>query len=215
MTKTLNKIMDVGQWILIGLLAVALFFTYTQNKEMSEDLVTNTEYSNGNEYVIVNKDNQISRLKKENKELYDSIKGLKNVSSAIQVKYKYRYVGDTVYVPSTKMAEDSIYRYSTNTDTISYDLTIAANNVRWHKLNFSLSDSLMIISRSKNGVNETRIVHSDPVDVTSATVFHPSKTFGEKVKDRVYVGVGVGAGYGVINKKPDVFIGIHAGIKLW
>ena len=92
-------------------------------------------------------------------------------------------------------------------------MDINGNSVKWFKLGFSIQDSLMIVTRSKNEQNETTITHSVITDINDVTVFVPKKTFIEKLKEKTYVGVGVGAGYGFFNKKPDIYIGINVGIK--
>ena len=64
-----------------------------------------------------------------------------------------------------------------------------------------------------NGQNETTISHGTNTSITDVTVFMPKKKFFQKIKENTYFGVGIGAGYGIINKKADIYIGINAGIK--
>lgn len=207
----MSKIISIGQWIVIGLLTIACFcFWWKSNNH----IVSDTNYRKSEtQYVNVSSDKSLSDLKRVNEELYDSIRKLSNIKEAIQIKYVTRYNSDTVYIGKVYQAKDSTYHYTHTSDTINYNLDINGNSVKWFKLGFSIQDSLMIVTRSKNEQNETTITHSDITDINDVTVFVPKKTFIEKLKEKTYVGVGVGAGYGFFNKKPDIYIGINVGIK--
>lgn len=212
MTK--ENIIKIWQWLLIGFLAIACFYFWHKSKEAHKNFIENTSYQkNDNQYVNIVEDKSLSELKKENKELYDSIKKLSDVKEAVQVKYVTKYNTDTVFVDNTIMTKDSVYHYSEKTDTISYDLDVKGKDVEWFKLGFTLQDSLMIVRRGYNGQNETIITHGNNTTISETTVFVPKKTFMQKVKDNTYWGVGVGAGYGVFSKKADIYIGINAGIR--
>lgn len=176
--------------------------------------MTDTQYKkNETQYVDISTDKSLSELKKQNQLLYDSIKKLSDVKEAIQIKYVTRYSTDTIKIDKSYQEKDSTYHYAQNTDTISYKLDINGNNVKWFKLGFSINDSLMIVTRSKNGQNETTITHSSNTSVTNTTLFVPKKSFGTKLKEHLYFGVGVGAGYGLINNKPDIYVGVSTGYK--
>lgn len=206
-----QKIIYIGQWVAIGLLLIACFCIW---KKTDDSVVSDANYnSTETKYVNVSSDKTLAELKKTNEELYDSIKKLSDVKEAIQIKYIIHHNTDTVYLGEQYRLKDSTYHYSQVSDTINYDLNIRGNDVKWFKLNFSIQDSLMIVTRSSNGKNETTITHSNMTDITNATVYVPKKTFIEKVKENTYIGVGIGAGFGIFNKKPDIYIGINAGIK--
>lgn len=206
-----ERIIQIGQWIAIVLLTIACFcFWWKSNKSIVSDANYN---KTSTQYVNVASDKSLSELKKENEELYDSIKNLTNVKEAIQIKYVTRYNSDTVYIGNVIQEKDSTYHYTHTSDTIKYSLDINGSNVKWFKLGFSVQDSLMIVTRSNNGQNETTIVHSDKTDINDVTVFVPKTSLSQKLKERLYFGVGVGAGYGFFSKKPDIYIGINAGIK--
>lgn len=206
-----QKVLNIIQWIAILLLSVACVCFWLKSRK---SVVSDANYKKTDtQYVNILSDKTLNELKKTNEELYDSIKKLNNVKEAIQIKYVTQYNSDTVYVGKYHQAKDSIYHYSQNNDTINYNLDINGNNVKWFKLDFSIQDNLMIVTRSKNGQNETTISHSEYTDINDVTVYVPKKNFGQKLKEKLYFGVGVGAGYGLFNKKPDIYIGINAGIK--
>lgn len=208
-----KKLIQIGQWLIIILLAIFCFYLWNHNKD-NKDIIEDLQYQkNQKEYVIVSNDKTLKELKKANTTLYDSIQKLSNVKEGIQIKYITHYGTDTVYIDNLKPTKDSVYHYSNTNDTINYELDIKAKEVHWFKLNFTMEDSLMIITRSQNGKNVTNITHSDQTVIKDATIYVPTKTLKEKIKDHIYFGVGIGAGYGFFNQKPDVYLGVSVGYK--
>lgn len=210
-----QKIIQILQWLMIILLAISCFYFWRSSNDSKGNLIKEeiTFDKNKKQTVNISNDKTLYELKKKNKELYDSIRKLSDVKEAIQVKYVLKRDIDTVYIDNTYIPLDSIYHYTQNSDTINYNLDIKGKDVEWFKLNFSIQDSLMLVTRSLNGQNETTISHTTNTSIKDVTVFVPKKKFSQKVKENTYFGVGVGAGYGVFNKKPDIYIGINAGIK--
>lgn len=210
-----QKIIQILQWLMIILLAISCFYFWRSSNDSKGNLIKEeiTFDKNEKQTVNISNDKTLGDLKKENKELYDSIRKLTDVKEAIQVKYVIEKDIDTVYIDNTYIPLDSIYHYAQNSDTINYNLDIKGKDVEWFKLDFSIQDSLMLVTRSLNGQNETTISHTTNTSIKDVTVFVPKKKFSQKVKENTYFGVGVGAGYGVFNKKPDIYIGINAGIK--
>lgn len=200
---------------MIILLAISCFYFWRSSNDSEGNLIKDeiTFDKNEKQTVNISNDKTWGELKRENEELYDSIRKLSNVKEAIQVKYVLKRDIDTVYINNTYIPIDSIYHYAQNSDTINYNLDIKGKDVEWFKLDFSIQDSLMLVTRSANGQNETTISHTTNTLIKDVTVFVPKKKFSQKVKENVYFGVGVGAGYGFFNKKPDIYIGINAGIK--
>ena len=200
---------------MIILLAISCFYFWRSSNDSKGNLIKEeiTFDKNEKETVNISNDKTWGELKRENEELYDSIRKLSNVKEAIQVKYVLKRDIDTVYINNTYIPIDSIYHYAQNSDTINYNLDIKGKDVEWFKLDFSIQDSLMLVTRSANGQNETIISHTTNTSIKDVTVFVPKKKFSQKVKENTYFGVGVGAGYGFFNKKPDIYIGINAGIK--
>ena len=200
---------------MIILLAISCFYFWRSSNDSEGNLIKDeiTFDKNEKQTVNISNDKTWGELKRENEELYDSIRKLSNVKEAIQVKYVLKRDIDTVYINNTYIPIDSIYHYAQNSDTINYNLDIKGKDVEWFKLDFSIQDSLMLVTRSANGQNETTISHTTNTSIKDMTVFVPKKKFSQKVKENVYFGVGVGAGYGFFNKKPDIYIGINAGIK--
>ena len=200
---------------MIILLAISCFYFWRSSDDSEGNLIKDeiTFDKNEKQTVNISNDKTWGEWKRENEELYDSIRKLSDVKEAIQVKYVLKRDIDTVYITNTYIPIDSIYHYAQNSDTINYNLDIKGKDVEWFKLDFSIQDSLMLVTRSVNGQNETTISHTTNTSIKDVTVFVPKKKFSQKVKENTYFGFGVGAGYGVFNKKPDIYIGINAGIK--
>lgn len=205
---TKQQIWDVIQWILIIVLLIACFYIGKRNHTLSNSM----EYKMGNTYTKIYDSQKIEALKSENKKLYDSIKHLKNVESVVEIRYKYFYKTDTVFVNKNDTANnDSIYHYSSNTDTISYNLDISGKEIFWHKLDFTLNNKFLIVTKEKDGKVETNI-NTDIGSVESTTMWHKkNKSF----KDRFILGPQVGVGYDLSNKKPGLFVGFGVTYDLW
>lgn len=199
-----KNIIDILQWILIIISIGACFYIYFNKKETNTQEIIQEQ---NDRYVKIYDSQRIASLEKENKELYDSIQKLKNVESAIQIKYVYKYSTDTVFVPVKESVLDSIYNYTYDNDTLKYYLTIKADRLEWHKTRFELHDKFTIININDNDRITTVIDHSPNVDIENTTTWHKKRKF----IDNIYYGPSVSVGYGVFNKKPDLFVGFSVG----
>lgn len=202
------KLIDIIQWILIIVLSIYCVYVGRENKKMS----TFYEIKKENMYLKIYDSQSIEALKKENQALYDSIKYLKNVESAVEIEYVYKYISDTIYVENNdkpcKM--DSIYHYENNTDSINYKLDIKAYDLKWHKLDLSVNDKFRIITKENNNKVETSI-NTNYGEINNTTMWHRKKTW----KDRIVIGPSIGAGFGTINKNFDVYVGGSVTIDVW
>lgn len=205
---TKQQIWDIIQWILIVLLLIACVYIDKKNYDLNNSL----EFKMGSTYTKIYDSQKIESLKAENKALYDSIKHLKNVESVVEVRYKYYYNTDTVFVNNNDTTKkDSIYHYASNSDTISYNLDISANQVRWHKLDFTLNNKFLIVTKEKDGKIQTDI-KTDMGTIEGATMWHrKNKSF----KDRFVIGPQVGGGYDFLNKRPTLYVGFGVTYDLW
>lgn len=222
-----QKTIDVIQWIfIIGLIAM-LVIQGIHYQQAKKDLVTSAEYNKENTYVRIYESQRLDKLKCENRELYDSIKKLNDAESGMFIKFREHYVTDTITVDkfvvqrdtikvvadNDKVYEnvDSIYHYTQNNDTVSLDIDIKAKELQWCKADFTINDQFVIINREKNGVNQTFINHSDNVTIESTTMWHRKNT--KKWHQRFVISPQVGVGYGVFNKKADMYIGVGIGYQ--
>ena len=108
---------------------------------------------------------------------------------------KWKYDTDTVYMTSTrtkyetKVINDTVWIKDepvTATDSTSnYVIDINAVKLNWYRL---------------------RMMKNDTITISTTTV----KTINSP-KSGLYYGLGMGVGYGFINQKPDIFVGLTIG----
>lgn len=201
-----KDVIDIIQWILIILSIGACFYIYSSKNDYDEKSITQVQ---NDRYIRIYDSQRIESLKKENEELYDSIKKLNNVESAIQIKYVYKYKIDTVYVLKYETMADSTYHYTYDNDTLKYDLDIKASNLKWHKSNFELHDKFTIINEMDKGGVTTTIEHSPNTTIEDMTAWRKKNSF----KDNIYYGPTIGVGYGIFNKKIDTYVGFSIGCR--
>lgn len=199
--------------ILAILVAVGAFLSIRFYNERQTALKEVETQISETQYVQTYNTEKISALKSENEALYDSIRYLKNVESAVQIKYVYKTKLDTVFVKEDSVQEDSVYHFAYDNDTLKYELDVRADRVYWYSTQFELHDNFMIISSVNENDEVTTIInHSPNVTIEDATLWHSKKK--NSFWDRIYYGPSVSVGYGFINKKPDVFVGFSIGYNL-
>lgn len=212
-----QKTVGIIQWLLIVVLMGMLVSKCVNYKKIKQSLITSEEYNKTNTYVRIYESKNLNKLKKENKGLYDSISKLQNVESGMIIKFKETYKTDTISVDrfvvlhDTINKNDSIYHYAQDNDTVSLNIDVKANDLKWVSTDFSIHDQFMIINREKDGVNQTFINHSDNATIEGTSMWHKKNDL--KWYQRFTVSPQVGVGYGIFNKKADMYIGVGIGYK--
>lgn len=225
-----NKTLRIIVWALLALLIGAGAFMLFQRKQ-----VLNERSIAANErYVKQYQAEELSALKKRNKELYDSIMAYsdKKPESALEIRYKYKYKTDTIYKTEFKIKTvaqevyvpgdnntlqpvavlDSIYHYEKDNDTIQTTIDLKAKDLEWVKVDAVIHDKFIIVNRTDNNGNiETTIDHSPNVEVEGVTAWHKKKSW----KDRLFFGPTIGVGYDPVHKKVSPTIGFSFGFNLW
>ncbi len=194
---------DVLPWILIVLLAGIIGYGFFTRNGLRNQI---QEYEEQLTYTKITSDNTLSSLKKENKELYDSIKSLKdknNIESIVEIRYKTTVKTDTIYKESFVQGADSIYRYHQTNDTIDCNIDVAAKDLEWINARFSVRDKFTIINRKDDDTNTTTIDHSPMTEIEGTTILHVKQPWYKHIKH----GPQIGVGYGIVNRKFDVFVG--------
>ena len=201
-----KNVIDIIQWILIFLSIGACFYIHSSKSDYDRQSITQVQ---NDRYIRIYDSQRIESLRKENEELYDSIKKLNNVESAIQIKYVYKYKTDTIYVLKHETGKDSVYHYTYDNDTLKYNLDIKANDLKWHKTDFELHDKFTIINEEDKGRVMTTIEHSPNATIENVTTWHKKNSF----KDNIYYGPTIGIGYGIFNNKIDTYVGFSVGYR--
>lgn len=224
--------------IMIALFLViigTLYFARTELKE-SEKLVEEVEYIDStNTYNKIYYEKEMSSLRKENKELFDSLKKYKkDIDFLVQFKYKKTYETGVVHTkknnsrPSTVTKEEQginpeekleakTYEYlSEPNDTFEYRLRInSEREPNWYSLSANVKDKFTIVNKSKDdsNINHITIGSQGSGEISDVTVF--KKKEKKKLRDRISIGPGATAGYDPINKNWGVMVGIGVSYDLW
>lgn len=206
-----NKVLEIGKYVLIIVLVALVFFSLKSNRQLESSYEA---YKKNGEYVNMNQSKTISELKKENRELYDSIKNKKDVKQATIIKYKYKYNGKPTYLNrELPPVKDSVYTFTKENDTVSYVAKVkTASKPEWFLLDFSINDKLTIINREVNGTNETTITTNGGT-IENASVFN-KKDNRNSFFNRFSIGLNTGIGYGILTKKPDIYVGVGVNFRL-
>jgi len=230
-----SKLLRILIYVLLALLIGAGIFMFFQRKQvLNERNIAAKE-----RYVKQYQAEELSALKKRNKELYDSIMAYsdKKPESALEIRYKYKYKtdtiyktefklktipkevvterlvpGDTVYVKETMAVLDSIWHYEKDNDTIQTTIDLKAKDLEWVKVEANIHDKFIIVNRTDNNGNiETTIDHSPNVEIDGVTAWHKKKSW----KDRLFIGPTIGVGYDPVHKTFSPNVGISVGFNLW
>lgn len=220
-----QKTIDVIKWIFIVGLALMLIVQGVNYQRVKKDLVTSAEYNKENTYVRIYESQKLDKLKRENRELYDSIAKLQDVESGMVIKFVEHYNTDTITVDKfvvqrdtiryytenndTFVKVDSVYHYTQDNDTVNVNIDVKAKELEWVSADFKIHDQFMIINREKDGVNQTFINHSDNASIESTTMWHRKND--KKWYQKFTVSPQVGVGYGMFNKNLDVYVGVGVG----
>ena len=223
-TKIPKKIIDILQWVLIAVVFGLLVTQGLKYNEAKRQLVTEEEYNKENTYVRIYQSQEISKLKKQNRELYDSITKLQDVESGMIIKFVERYKTDTIKVDKfivkhdtipyiengvPQMDIDTLYHYAQDNDTVKINIDVNATNLKWVTADLELHDKFIIINREKDGVNQTIIHHGDNTDIEGTTMWH--RKDNRKWYQKFTVSPQVGVGYGLTHKNIDIYAGFGFG----
>ena len=204
MSSKLKNIIDYIQWLLIIILFLVCALMYKgkigKPKEIAEEYKENI-------YNRIYESQRLSSLKKENEELYRIVDSLSKVENAIEIRYKYVYKTDTVFLTHNSITLDSVYHYTYDNDTIAYKLDIAAKELKWHKTSFEVNSMFRVVNANEDNTNKLYIQHSDNIEISGVDAWHKKKTFF----DHISYGPSIGVGYGLVNNKFDLFVGASIG----
>lgn len=220
-TKVLNYIKTYWYVLAIVFCLMILYLLKSfndQRNRLANELIK-TEYTDKNgTYHNVYVENDFKALKKENRELYDSLKKYKKqISDILQFRYTKRYITNKVsktpisvnVVEVNKLDTIKIFEYQNGTtDSIKYNLQIASTvEPKWHKLDITVNDELTVVNKKgDNGINHLTIDSNNKGTITDVTVFKKKETKG--FWKRFKAGPSTTVGYDPINKRFGTAIGI-------
>lgn len=214
LTEKQKKWIDIAQWVLIVfLLAICIGGRFTQSRENNR---LSAEYQREQTYIKIYDSQQIEALRKTNQSLHDSIKGLRNAETAVEIRYKYKHTIDTVYSVEFIKDElnDSIYHYTADNDTVRVELDVKAAQLDWIKGNIDINDKFQVINTEEDGLNKMYINHSPNVEITGVDAWHRVDK-QKRWYNNFHIGPNIGVGYGITQKKFDVYFGVGVTYNIW
>lgn len=205
--------------VVLWLVSLVVLSTCYKQQESSKTkkLLEEVEYKDSvNNYHKIYYDSKLSDLKKENKELYDSLKDSKDVIDyLVQFKYQKEHSTgivhinkhDTIFVGNTNEPRTFVYTSEPN-DTFEYKLSInSEREPNWYSLDTKFKEKFTIVNKEDdNGLNHITIGGEQHGDVTDVTVFKKKK--GNGILKKIHIGPSVTAGYDPFNKKFGMVVGV-------
>lgn len=189
------------------------------NRKIEKNVQTiETVTTQDNKYTQFYYEREFKELKKENKELYDSLKNQQDyITSLSRFNYKVHHTVDTVLIekneplPSeVENLSDSTYHYANETDSLSYDLLINSKvEPNWYALDVDVKDEFTIVNKQyADGRLATNIESNHKGEISDITSWQkPTK---KKWYQRFAVGPAVTVGYDPINKNAGLVVGVSA-----
>lgn len=197
--------------IIIFIIIVSLIWkNFNQERRISK-LTSDIEFyvDSINRYTKLYPSEDFKKLKKENRDLYNKLKDKENLIEAIEFEWKYKYEGLEQKIGELQET-DSLYHFNIQTDTVGYDLKVWATHLAQYKINFNISNKFLLTHQQVNNENRFEINSQLPGKIQDVTIWtKPTK------KKRFGVGMSIGAGYGLITKKPDLFVGVTGTYLIW
>ena len=212
----------IATLLLIIASAILLLDAYFMTKQVSDKLDEITYTDTAGQFNKLYYEKKFSALKKENRELYDSLKKQKDkIDYLVQFSYENEHStgvvetkpGNTATTEEKQKAKTYEYKGEQG-DTFSYKLTI--NSIAepyWFKIDTKVKDTFTIVNKKEGGMEHVTIGAGGSGTIDNVTVFKPKSK--KKLKDYVFLGPAVTAGYDPLNKNMGVLIGVSAGIDLW
>jgi hypothetical protein len=218
-------------WIIAFLLTIVVcliaYFNYKlkqKNKKIDE-----IEYTDST--GVYNKlyyEAKFASLKKENRDLYDSLKQYKDkIDYIVQFYHEKEYntgqvtakpniidsvVFDTVKVAIPQVARTYEYTSEPN-DTFQYKLNVNSfTEPNWYSIQAKVKNKFTIVNKEEGGINHITIEPGNGGTITNPTVW--KKKEKRSLWDRFSFGPGVTAGYDPINKQFGVVVGASATFDL-
>ena len=210
--------------LIVGLVAYFNYELQKKQKQIEEIEFTDTTGT----YHKVYYEKKFKELKKENRELYDSLKQYKDKIDYIvqfyhekeyntgQVHTKPNIIDSVVYdtVPVTIPQIAKTYEYlSEPNDTFQYKLNVNSFiEPNWYSIQAKVKNKFTIVNKEEGGANHITIKPENGGTITDPTVWKKKEKRG--FFNRFSFGPGVTAGYDPINKQWGVLVGASVTFNL-
>lgn len=186
------------------------------------------EYTDSNKtYHKQFNEGKFSDLKRENRELYDSLKKYKDkIDYLVQFKYDKSYNTEKVIIKTKevkvpvyvkngngefieKIEEPKTFEYENGAnDSIEYKLKInSTREPNWYSLNVKVHDKITMVNKDEgNGVNHLTINTDNQAQVSDVTTFKRKEN--KNIFNKIAIGPSVYYGYDIKNKQIGYGVGI-------
>ena len=210
--------------LIVGLVA---YFNYKLKEKQKK--IDEIEYTDSTgTYNKLYYEAKFASLKKENRELYDSLKQYKDkIDYIVQFYHEKEYntgqvhtkpnvidsvVYDTIPVSVPQIAKTYEYLSEPN-DTFQYKLNVNSfTEPNWYSIQAKVKNKFTIVNKEEGGMNHITIEPGNGGTITDPTVW--KKKEKRSLWDRFSFGPGVTAGYDPINKQFGVVVGASATFNL-
>ena len=179
-------------------------------------------YDSLNNYNKIYYSKAFSLLKKENEELYDSLKRYKDkLDYVVQFYHEKEYntgkndqkptvlkdtIHDTITVDTPLVARTYQYTSEPN-DTFQYKLNVNSyTEPNWYSIQAKVRNKFTIVNKEENGMNHITIEPNNGGNVSDVTVW--KKEDKTSIWDRFAVGPTVGVAYDINHKKVGATVGV-------
>lgn len=136
-----------------------------------------------------------------------------NKTSQIEGKEVIKTITDTVVVIEEKKVEKIVYKEVKTTDTLYLPTPQDTTALPIEQKHYQDSISDIYISGYQPKIDSIQYhIPYRTIYVDKVVEVEKHKSFFE---DRFVISAGVYAGYGIINKQPDIFVGLGVGIRLY
>ena len=212
-------------WIVLILFLITCGLVWYADKlyNNTRRLVEEVEYYDSlNNYNKIYYSTTFSALKKENRQLYDSLKKYKDkIDYVVQFTHEKEYnTGKTTSKPKVKDSTvyDTIpvlvpqvaktYEYTSEpNDTFQYKLNVNSfTEPNWYSIQAKVKNKFTIVNKEDGDMNHITIEPGNGGTITDPTVW--KKKDSRSVFDRFSFGPSVTAGYDVINKQWGIMAGV-------
>lgn len=211
-------------WIIAFLLTIVVYLIayFNYRLEQKQKKIDKIEYTDSTSaYNKLYYETKFTSLKKENKDLYDSLKQYKDkIDYIVQFYHEKEYntgqvhtkpniidsvVYDTIPVSVPQIAKTYEYLSEPN-DTFQYKLNVNSfTEPNWYSIQAKVKNKFTIVNKEEGGANHITIKPENGGTITDPTVW--KKKEKRNFLDRFSFGPGVTAGYDPINKKWGVMVG--------